>query len=286
MNWIVGIQKAIDYIEDNITEDLNYDKIAKIAYSSSFHFQKVFFAVCGMSIAEYVRRRRLTMAVDDILKNKKVIDVALNYGYETPESFTRAFKSFHGATPTQIKNGTPAKFFSRLSVKLILEGGKEMDYRIVKLDSFKIVCKRKKVKAQKEFTFDEIPKFWQQCGEDGSIEKLVSYIPQNPKLKGLLGISFSQEFMDDAFPYGIGVEYSGSAVSGEFEIIEIPSYTYAVFPVKGEMPSVFKETYKRILTEFFPQSGYAYAKGVEIEVYPSDNVSNPNYYCEIWVAIK
>lgn len=137
MEWVKGLQKAIDYIEDHITEDIDYAEIAKQAYSSSFHFQRVFHIICGYSIGEYIRNRRLSLAGTDLSSgNEKVIDIALKYGYNSPESFSRAFTKFHGITPVQAKNEKlTLKSFSRVSVKITLEGGTTMDYRIEKRES-------------------------------------------------------------------------------------------------------------------------------------------------------
>ena len=124
MDWITGIQKAIDYVEEHLTEPIEYEEAAKRACSSSFHFQRVFSIICGFTLGDYIRFRRLSLAGRELAeKNRKVIDVALKYGYDTPESFTRAFTRFHGASPTQIKNGAAVKSFSRLSVKLSLQEG-------------------------------------------------------------------------------------------------------------------------------------------------------------------
>ena len=132
MDWTTGLQRAIDYVEDHLAEPLDYAEIARQAYSSSFHFQRIFSILCGYTLGEYIRSRRLTLAGNDLLRtDSKVIDVALKYGYDSPESFSRAFARFHGVLPSRVKSGTiPLKSFSRLSVKLILEGGSLMDYRI------------------------------------------------------------------------------------------------------------------------------------------------------------
>ena len=131
MDWIENLQNAIDYIKENITEKIDYEEVAKHAYSSSFHFQRVFGITCGFTLGEYIRRRRLTLAGNDLLSKKmKVIDVTFKYGYETPESFSRAFYKFHGIMPSQVKNGCSVKSFSRLFVKPDFIGGSEMTYKI------------------------------------------------------------------------------------------------------------------------------------------------------------
>lgn len=288
MDWITGISKAIDYIEEHITEPTDHARAAKEACSSPFNFQRVFALLCGYTLGDYVRMRRLTLAGEDLLStDAKVIDVALKYGYDSPESFSRAFTRFHGVSPSAVRKGAAIRSFSRICVKLILTGGSIMEYRIEKKQAAKIICRRREfTKPGDDYTNREIPEFWNECGRDGSIQKLCGYIKDSAQFKGLLGVCFSTEMTDSGFPYGIGAEYDGESDPQDFEIVEIPAYTYAVFTVRGRMPDAFRETYRKICTEFFPQSGYEYGNGVEIEVYPSADVQNPNYTCEIWIAVK
>lgn len=289
MDWIQGIQSAIDYVEANITEEIDYEEVAKKALSSPFHFQRVFGILCGFSLGDYIRMRRLSLAGEELSKgNAKIIDIAFKYGYDTPESFSRAFTRFHGIPPSEAKHGGKVKIFTPLSVKLTLTGGNKMDYRIEKRDAFKVVCKRKSVdKPQAANATPDITAMWQQFGADGTMGRLIACMPENPVMKGLLGICFSSELNAKQFPYGIGVEYDGRAVDDDLEIVTIPAHTYAVFTSKGKMPDAFIETYNRIVTEFFPQSTqYEYAEGVEFEVYSSMNTSDPDYRCEIWVAVN
>lgn len=288
MDWITGISKAIDYIEEHITEPTDYARAAKEACSSLFNFQRVFALLCGYTLGDYVRMRRLTLAGEELLStDAKVIDVALKYGYDSPESFSRAFTRFHGVSPSAVRKGAAIHSFSRICVKLILTGGSIMEYRIEKKQAAKIICRRREfTKPGDDYTNKEIPEFWNECGRDGSIQKLCGYIKDSAQFKGLLGVCFSTEMTDSGFPYGIGAEYDGESDPQDFEIVEIPAYTYAVFTVRGRMPDAFRETYRKICTEFFPQSGYEYGNGVEIEAYPSADVQNPDYTCEIWIAVK
>ena len=288
MDWITGISKAIDYIEEHITEPTDYARAAKEACSSPFNFQRVFALLCGYTLGDYVRMRRLTLAGEELLStDAKVIDVALKYGYDSPESFSRAFTRFHGVSPSAVRKGAAIRSFSRICVKLILTGGSIMEYRIEKKQAAKIICRRREfTKPGDDYTNREIPEFWNECGRDGSIQKLCGYIKDSAQFKGLIGVCFSTEMTDSGFPYGIGAEYDGESDPQDFEIVEIPAYTYAVFTVRGKMPDAFRETYRKICTEFFPQSGYEYGNGVEIEVYPSADVQNPDYTCEIWIAVK
>ena len=289
MDWIQGIQRAIDYVEANITEEIDYEEVAKQAYSSSFHFQRVFGILCGFTLGDYIRMRRLSLAGEELSRGSaKIIEVALKYGYDTPESFSRAFTRFHGIAPSEAKHSGNVKIFTPLSVKLTLSGGRKMDYRIEKREAFQVVCKRKRVgKPGSENVSKEISALWQQCAADGTMERLAACIPEHPVMKGLLGICFSSELDAKQFPYGIGVEYDGRNVDDDLEIVTIPASTYAVFTSKGRMPDAFIETYHRVVTEFFPQSAqYEYAENVEFEVYSSADTQDPNYQCEIWIAVK
>lgn len=162
-----------------------------------------------------------------------------------------------------------------------------MDYRIEKKDAFKIICKKKQVtKPQGDTATEEISAFWNECTKDGTIENICKY-GRFENLSGVLGICFSKELAESGFPYGIGAEYNGAILGNEgLEIVDVPAYTFAVFQCKGPMPEAFKTTYQRIVTEFFPQSNYEYGNGVELEVYPSAEVFNPDYTCEIWIAVN
>ena len=146
MDWISGLQRAIDYVETHIIEEINYEEVAKYAYSSSFYFQRVFSMICGYTLGDYIRFRRLTLAGSELIAtDKKVIEIALKYGYDSPESFSRAFTKFHGVSPSSTRNGASIKSFSALSVKLILSGGNLMNYRVEKREAFKIICKKQQV---------------------------------------------------------------------------------------------------------------------------------------------
>lgn len=208
MNWIQGIQRAIDYVEDNIAEEIDFEEVAKQAYSSSFHFQRIFGILCGMSLGDYIRMRRLSLAGEELSKgNVKIIDVALKYGYDTPESFSRAFTRFHGISPSEAKRGGNVKIFTPVSVRLILTGGSKMDYKIEKRGEFKVVCKRKRVgKPQSAFATPDITEMWKEFTSDGTVGRLISCLSENSEMKGLLGICFSSELDTKQFPYGIGVE--------------------------------------------------------------------------------
>ncbi len=144
MNWSESISRAITYIENNLTEELTVEEIARHAYLSPFYFQRGFSIICGYSVSEYIRNRRLSLAGYELFHtNHKIIDIALKYGYESPDSFTKAFTRFHGATPTEVRSGTKIKEFLPLQVNLLLKGGYVMEYKLEEKESFKVVGLKK-----------------------------------------------------------------------------------------------------------------------------------------------
>jgi len=212
------------------------------------------------------------------------------YGYDSPESFSRAFTRFHGVTPSQARQaGAALKSFSPLSVKLILDGGNTMNYRIETVDAFQLICKKWKQESGKtELPVEEISRFWQACMADGTIDALCRYIPGRPVFgDNIVGASLGRDAADPQYPYAIGAHYNGLPVTDPgLTVEEIPAHTYVVFPCSGKMPEALQALYVQICSEFFPGSEYQPCGGADFEAYPSADVSNPDYACEIWVAVE
>lgn len=287
MDYVAGIQRAIDYIEDNITGELDFRVIASKAACSDFYFQRIFGILCDMPLGEYIRSRRLTLAGSELVStNGKVIDIALKYGYESPESFTRAFVKFHGMTPSEARGqGGRLRSFSRLSVRIIMKGGSIMNYRIVEKPAFSVIEKVERQSSDSEKNKTSIPAFWVKCKADGTVERLCK---SAGSCGPLLGICYATAEADsDSFDYAIAAEYDRSRGEVEgFRISEIPARTWAVFECIGAMPDAIQDTWHKICTEFFPASGYAPTCEMDIEVYTPGDMSSADYKSEIWVAIK
>lgn len=210
MNWIVGLQNAIDYIENNLTEELDYTDIASKAFTSPFYFQRVFGILCNCTLGEYIRNRRLTLAGSELSSSDaKVIDVALKYGYDSPESFSRAFTRFHGISPSYAKMyGSKLKSFSRISVKLILDGGNIMNYRIEKKDKIDIIVKKKNFANDIEQNNEQLPKYWDDCRNDNTIDSLNKYATKSGMFgDALIGVCV-EDTQKNEVTYAIGAEYN------------------------------------------------------------------------------
>ncbi len=286
MDWITGIQNALNYIEDNLTSQLDYAEIAQRACFSPFQFQRMFNALCGCTVGEYIRQRRLTLAGSELSSSDiKVIDAALKYCYDSPESFTRAFVRFHGITPSAAKKNSGAlRSFSRLSVQIILKGGNLMNYRIEKQSAFKVMEKIKAVSIDDGVNKNTIPDFWEQSKQDGTITELCRHMTGDDMI---LGICYGNELKDaKEFDYSIAVKCDDdtSAPDG-FGIREIPARTWAVFECIGAMPDAIQELWHRICSEFFPTSEYQPTFEFDIEVYPDGDMNSPDYKSEIWVPV-
>ena len=289
MNWTEGIQNAINYIEDNITEELDYKKIAEQAACSSYYFQKIFGVLCDMSLGEYIRNKRLALAGSELISSDiKVIDVALKYGYSSPESFTRAFTLFHGISPTEARHGDSSlRSFSRLKVQVSLKGGKNMNYRIIEKQAFTVIEKAGTHKLnENDVVSNTVPKVWEKANLDGTIDKLVSMASDREFIYGICYGNGKEEYGEDTFEYSIAAICSDDTVAPEgFRINHIPARTWLAAECKGGCPDAVQEQWRELCASFFPGSGYAPTYEMDIEVYPNGDPTSPDYKFEIWVPV-
>ena len=282
MEWIDRMKSAIDAIEDSLTETIDIKRIASTAYLSPFHFQRIFLILTGMTVFDYVRKRRLTLAAHELaISSVKVVDVALKYGYETPESFTKAFRKAHGITPSEARSsGVSLKAFPRISFQLSLKGDKDMDYKIVQKDRFHVTGKAIRVSTVDGNNGQVIANFWVESNGNGTSERVCALAPDKP----LLGVCMEME--DEAFTYLIAVETEeGGSTSQEFVTKEIPNSTWAVFTSIGPMPTAIQKVWERIYQEWFPATGYEHAGGPDLEVYLPGDIRSDDYRCEVWIPI-
>ncbi|WP_022778796.1 AraC family transcriptional regulator [Butyrivibrio sp. AE3009] len=276
MDWVRTINDAIEYMEENLTEDITLADISKAVNLSAFHFQRAFTLLTGMSPAEYLRKRRLSQAASELVKGDgKVIDIALKFGFNSPESFTKAFTRFHGVSPAQAKKGEPIQFMSRYTVQITIKGGSIMEYKIEKWEEMDLLVHAKLFNAETSET--EIPKFWDEYYSNEEYRKIPGY----------LGVCAQVKSGSDEFKYGIGCKASDvDGVPEGFEVIHIPEYDWAVFKCVGPSPNAIQDMWERIYKEWLPVSEYELIPDVDIENYLPGDPSAADYVSEICIPVK
>lgn len=284
MSWLEAITSSIKYMEEHLTDDITAEQVAAEVNISPLYFQKGFSILCDISVSEYIRNRRLSLAGRDLRTGDcKVIDAALKYGYDSPDSFTKAFTRFHGITPVQAKLGEgELKEFLPLKLHVSMKGGFDMECKIVKKSAFTVIGSAKIIKGGDGFK--ECPKFWDEhfrkgdgkfiCGMYGVC---IDEIPEGPGF----------------FKYMIADDYSpGREYPEKFTTEVIPENTWAVFPCKGPMPESLQSVNQRIYKEWLPQNpDYEVAGKYNIEMYTDASkypkgTADENYYSEIWIPVK
>lgn len=279
MNWIESINRVLNHIEDNLEKDLSSETLASVACSSQYHFMRAFSMLTGKGLGEYIKERRLTVAGKTLVTtSEKIVDIALKLGYETPESFSKAFKRFHGITPGKARNTAHIlKVPPPLHIRVILEGDQPMEYKITEKEAFKIMG------ISTETSYSEapvnLPLFNKELKDKGIMDELY----KNAGPLGVLGISYNHRPKEGLYRFLLGIEADKGKGSYEDEI-EIPSSCWSVFRGEGEFPGAITEAWKRIFEEWFPATGYKHAGLPEIEFsYPSEEAGRVIW--EIWIPI-
>jgi AraC family transcriptional regulator len=287
MNTLTQMNKAMRYIEENLMGEIDFGEMSRIACCSEYHFRRMFSFLAGMPLGEYIRRRKLSIAAIllDVDENK-IIDIALQLGYNSPDAFSKAFQAMHGILPSSVKKGnTILKAFPPMTFQLTIKGGNEMEYRIVEKDAFKIVGLKKRITLIFEGVNHQMDSVLQSLTAE-SIKELKSLCDIEPK--GILSVStnFSERTVEGSeLDQYIGVATTKQA-SDQWDILEIDSANWAVFTVVGEFPKALQDTWARIYAEWFPTSGYELTGGPEILWNESPDTSKPDYKSEIWIPVR
>jgi AraC family transcriptional regulator len=300
MEWLQRLNSAISYIEDNLMAEIDYDEVARKAMCSSYHFQRMFSFITGVPISEYIRRRRLTLAAFELQSsNIKIIDLAFKYGYDSPNSFTRAFQNLHGVTPTSARDkGVQLKAYPCMSFHISIKGDVEMNYRVEQKEAFSVFGVDTIVSAIDGKCYQQIPEFWLNSVNNGTMEKILRAAGNCTEItiKGdmfgnhemlLNGALYGHNSKDGTFRYLICQNIPKSGISDEFIKLDIPALTWAVFPTdkvsEEEITEKTQTTWGRIYSEWFQTSGYEHADAPELEVYKY--AENDKFVAEVWIPI-
>lgn len=290
MEWTESLKRSIRFMEEHLLEDINAEDVAKAVHISSFYFQKGFKIMTDYTVGEYLRNRRLYLAALEVIADKeKIIDLAYKYGYENPESFTRAFTRFHGVTPSQLQNDHARIVpFWPLKIVVSIHGGSKMDYTVEKMESFKVIG------FSREFTMDssyaEIPKFWCEIAKEYFMGTSTKKENQDAVIRcciGEYGVCIDVDFKDNKFKYMIAGRYDGGEIPKDMEVYEIPANTWAKFRCIGPTPEALQTVNTKIFKEWLPGNpDYEMAGGYNIEWYSKGDGNRADYESGIWVPVK
>jgi AraC family transcriptional regulator len=287
MDSLRNMNRALHYIEENLTNDIDFREVAKLAFCSEYHFKRMFSFLAGITLSEYIRRRRLTLAAFELRDNNmKVIDIAIKYGYNSPDSFTRAFQNLHGLTPSEAKkNGYSLKAYPQMTFQLSIKGGNEMNYRIEEKEAFHIVGIKERVPIIFHGVNPKISAMWESLSDE-TINKLKNLSNVDPL--GLLSASlnFSEGRMEEKgeLDHYIGVATTKECPDNLIKL-EVPALTWAVFEAVGPFPDTLQDVWGRIYSEWFPSSNYEQVEGPEILWNEHKDIASPTFKSEIWIPV-
>ena len=286
MDFLKRMTEVIDYIEAHITEDIDYTDVARIVCCGVYQFGRIFSYVVGVSLAEYIRNRRLSLAALELQTgNAKVLDTALKYGYSSPESFARAFREIHGVPPKEAK-GTTLKMYPRITFQIYNKGAVEMDYRIEEKGAIKCVGKTYHIIKGE----DVCANAWNQYldikdEKTGRTPNEVIAYDFNLDRAPLWQVGVSRVLDDGNTVLSIGAEAGDGEYPG-FDMFEIPAATWALFPGKGKVIEGVNALFTKIYTEWLPSSGYEQSMQYTVEIYPPGDAGSNDYAFEIWIPVK
>lgn len=287
LDWIVGLQEALNYIEEHIGEAIDYNHLAMFVSYSPQYFQKIFSMICGISVGEYIRRRKMTLAGNDILfTDKKIIEIASDYGYDNPNNFTRSFTAFHGVSPTEARETHALlKTYSPLHLKIAVEGGSCVNYKMVEKEGFYVLGKIETQPIVEKAEYVSVIEFWKKMYKSGEVDNLIGLSLDK---SNIYGIGFDDQLnCDRDVDYMIGsiCDKDCSPLDGYCKIL-IPKRTWMVIPCVGKLPDSIYNLWNTILTDVLPTSIYKPTGEYEIEKYSMTDSQNDDYYCELWLTVE
>lgn len=286
MNNLKRLNEAMDYIENNLDNEIDMKEVAKIALCSEFHFSKMFSYLAGMQLSEYVRKRRLTLASSDLMQGVKVIDVATKYNYRSRDSFSRAFYKMHGILPSNISEGDVViKSFPKLNFEINISGGNEMEYRIVEKEAFNLIGFKKNVVINHSGVNPEITEMYKDLTPE-----IISDLKSLSNIEPTGMVSASCEFVDRHLD-GVGtldhiIGVASTESSDKYTVTKIEANTWAVFTSVGVFPEALQETWAKIYGQWFPSTNYAPTGGAELTWHESPDMTKPDFKSEIWIPVK
>ncbi len=281
------LNKVIDYIEDHLTDDLSLEIISIYAGVSDYHFRKIFFYLSEMTLSEYIKNRKLSEASMNLLHGEKVTDVALKYGYQSMDGFTRAFKKWCGFLPSEVMKNGISKTFPKLSFIITVKGGINMEFRIEDKPAFNLVGVSKRIPMQFEGVNNEIVKLAQSITEEQrkemhSLQNIEPYEIVNASYEA--DANFLKEEGD--LTHLIGVLTTTNQVSDQLEKVPVDAYTWAIFPNEGPFPSTLQNTMAKVYSEWLLSSDYEVINAPTFSFTKMVRDKKDYAYSEVWIPVR
>ena len=267
----------MDYLEQQLTGEVDMKRFQQLSGYSYPLFSRLFSILADMTLAEYLRNRRLSEAVTDLREgSEKVIDIAMKYGYESADAFSAAFKKFHGATPSEVRNGKPYRIFPRLQLSLKITGGKNMDIQIQKKPAFTVAGV-----LLEAIDNSKCPSAWEKLYNNHSLESLENL--GSGQSFGICSDVKEGEIINYMAAYDVTDKTKAEELG--LSIKDVPAAEYAIVPVKGPIPASIHNAWKYVLEVFFPETGYRHSGASDFEVYTEGDMSSPDYQMELWIPV-
>ncbi|MFF2353114.1 GyrI-like domain-containing protein [Kitasatospora sp. NPDC058115] len=281
------LNQAMEYVEEHLDGTVDPAELARIAVTSEYHFRRLFSALAGMPLSEYLRRRRLTLAGAEVLAGERtLLDVAVRHGYGSGEAFARAFRAMHGVGPGEARrSGAVLVSQPRMSFRLVVEGSSSMKYRVVERPEFRIVGRRARVPLVCEGVNPAIAAFVRGLGRE-EIDRIAALSEQEPT-----GIVAVTEVFSDHREEGVPLDYYHAVVTGAgteapegLDVREVPAGSWAVFANTGPYPRALQELWRDVFTQWFPSNPYEFRPGPEllrVNVLPGGEEAE----AELWIPV-
>lgn len=286
MEWLDKMNRAIAYVEEHLEDKMDYRGAAQAACCSEYHFQRIFSFITGIPLSEYVRRRKMTLAAFELQNgNGKVVDVAMKYGYDSPEAFARAFQQLHGVTPSAARRrGVTVRAYPRLSFQITMKGDCVMNYRIVNHPAFQLYGVERIFDTADGRNLVEIPRFWNELRDSGEGVQLMHSTGFPTSLSAVCGYRSTG---GTTFPYLIGCLKTALSDTEGYILIDVPASVWAVFSTEphsmDEMTDAVQTLTTRIYKDWLPTAGYEQVEGYDIENYWS--TLDGRCYEEVWIRV-
>ena len=277
MNIIKLFNDTVNYIETVLDGEIDEKKISSLSGYSYPMFSRLFSMLTEITLSEYIRSRRLTEAAIDLRDtDEKIIDIAMKYGYESPDAFGAAFKKFHGFTPSEVKEGKPFKLVSKIQLALSVKGGRSMDIKIEKKQAFKVAGYN-----EQDINSSLCPNVWDKLYEKYSHEELAGLGKGES-----VGVCHDVE-SPDRINYMAGYITTDveKAKSMGLEVLEVDEAEYAVVELTGKIPECIHAGWKYLMEVFFPEHGYIHSGKPDFEYYFEGDMYSPDYKMELWVPV-